>query len=331
MPIIEPTLDDRFAGALLGSAIGDSLGKLSEFIDHDSIVHQYGPEGLVEPPAVALYTDDTQLSMATARALISAGDEVLPRTMDAVCDEYLAWLNLQDLPRHRRAPGVAVMDSLGRIKRGIPYTSSGDGGANDSIVATRIIPVALRYHGDTQKIVETASEISRMTHAHPAAVSGGAAAALLTELGLLGIPPDEWLKKAELGLKRWCPDPPRQTLEALRTAVRTRGWDPEDAMLEQFKVRPGYGGGWTADEAVGIAFWCFLSDPDHYPSAVRLGANAYGDSDTDGIACVAGALSGAYNGATAIPEVWIERLEDGEKVRALADDLYEIRSGELET
>ena len=35
--------------------------------DHDSIMQQYGPQGLTEPPREALYTDDTQLVMATAR------------------------------------------------------------------------------------------------------------------------------------------------------------------------------------------------------------------------------------------------------------------------
>jgi ADP-ribosylglycohydrolase len=329
MAIITPTLQDRFMGCLGGAALGDAMGKLSEFIDHDTIIHQYGPEGITEPPPNALYTDDTQLMLATARALVAAGDDVLPRVMDSVCDEYLAWLNLQDHPKYRRAPGVAIMDALGRLKQGVPYTSSGDGGANDSVVATRVIPVAMRYHGDRQRIVETASEISRMTHAHPAAVSAGAASALLVDYGLAGLSVDEWPERFESELKRWCPDPAHQTLEAVRTAVRTRGWMPEDAMLEQFRARPGYGGGWTADEAVGIGIWCFLDDPDSYSNALRLGANAYGDSDTDGIAAIAGAISGAYNGATAIPEDWFDRLENIDEVVSLSERLLELRSAEL--
>jgi ADP-ribosylglycohydrolase len=324
-----PPLADRYAGCLVGAALGDALGKLTEFIDYDSILHQFGPRGMTDPPANALYTDDTQLTMATARALIAAGDQVLPRLMDVVCDEFLGWLNLQDHPVNRRAPGVPTMDALGRLKKGMPYASAADGGANGSITATRSVPVALRYHGDVQKIVETASEISRVTHGHPAAVSAGAASALLVDYALSGLPIAEWPRKAELDLKRYCPDAPRQTLEAIRTAARTVTWDPEDAMLEQFHARPGYGGGWMAEEAVGIALYCFMHQPHDYVTTVRLGANAYGDSDTDGIADIAGAISGAYNGIQAIPQDWIQRLEDGAEIERLAAKLYDIRSGEL--
>jgi ADP-ribosylglycohydrolase len=320
---------DRYAGCLVGAALGDSLGRLTEFIEHESILHHFGPDGITQPPPEALYTDDTQLTMATARALISAGDQVLPRLMDVVCDQYLAWLNRQDVPANRRAPGVAIMDSLGRLKKGMPYTASGDGAANDSIVATRSIPIALRYHSDKQKIVETASEISRITHGHPGAISGGAASALLVDFALSDLPIEEWARKAELALKRWCTEPAHSTLEAIRTAFATVDWEPEDAMLEQFRVRPGYGGGWTADEAVGIALWCFLHTPDDFVATVRVAANAYGDSDTDGIADIAGAISGAHNGRSALPEPWIMRLEDAAEIERLARELYKQRTAEI--
>lgn len=320
---------DKYVGCMVGAALGDALGKLTEFIEYESIRHHFGPEGITEPPPQALYTDDTQLAMATARALLAAGDQVLPRLMDSVCDQYLAWLTKQDFPVHRRAPGVAIMEALGRLKKGMPYSAAADGSANESIVATRSIPVALRYCNDPQKIIETAAEISRITHGHPAAISSGAATALLVNFALTGLPLDEWQRKAEVTLKRWSPDPPRQALEAIRTAFMTVDWEPEDAMLEQFRARPGYGGGWTADEALGIGLWCFLHAPDDYPTAVRLGANAFGDSDTDGIATIAGALAGAYGGLDAIPPDWVARLEDSEEIQRLATELHRVRMAEL--
>ncbi len=319
----------KYLGCMVGAALGDALGKLTEFIEYESIRHHFGPEGITEPPPQALYTDDTQLAMATARALVSAGDQVLPRLVDSVCDQYLGWLTKQDFPIHRRAPGVAIMESLGRLKKGMPYSAAADGSANESIVATRSIPVALRYYDDPQKIIETAAEISRITHGHPAAISSGAASALLVNFALAGLPLEEWQRKAEIALKRWCPDAPRQALEAIRTAFMTIDWDPEDAMLEQFRARPGYGGGWTADEALGIGLWCFIHNPEDYVASVRLGANAFGDSDTDGIATIAGALGGAYNGLAAIPAEWLGRLEDGEAIQALAAELHQIRMSEL--
>jgi len=318
-----PELRDRYVGCLVGAGLADSMGKLTEFLDRDLIVFQYGPRGLTEPPAHALYTDDTQLAMATARGLLKAGDQVLPRVVEAVAQEYLAWLALQDNPVHRRSPGVAVMDALGRVRRGVPTTASADGGANDSIAATRGVPVALRYRGDVQRVVETAAELCRITHAHPAAVSAAAAAALFVDYALSGVPIADWTGKAILNVKRWCPDDTHVTVEAIRTVERTLDWSPEDAMTEQFRARPGYGGGWTADEALGIGLWCFLQAPDDYARAVRLAVNAYGDSDTDAIAFLTGAFSGAHNGLAGIPPEWVGRLEDGDKIRALAERLVE--------
>jgi len=318
------TLRERFIGAMIGSALGDALGKLTEHIDYDSIVHQFGPQGILEPPGNALYTDDTQMAMATARALVRSGGLTLADDMHEITVEYLRWYESQNSPIHRRAPGVAVIDALSRIQRGVPYSAAGDGGANDSIVATRVHPIALRYHGNVPRIVETASEVGRMTHGDPGAVSSAAAAALFVDYALSDDPPEEWLHGYISHLRRFCPDSPRKTIEAVKTTQATLGWDAEDAMERQFHSRDGYGGGWTGEETVGMGLWCFLTAPTDYVATVRLGANAYGESDTDSIAAFAGALSGAYNGVGAIPEDWIDRLEDAEELRELAEQLYEL-------
>lgn len=321
------TLRDRYVGAMLGSALGDALGKLTEHIDYDAIVHQFGRDGIVEPPVNALYTDDTQMAMATAEALVRSGGATLADDIREVTVEYLRWYERQNSPVHRRAPGVAVIDALARIQRGTAYSAASDGGANDSIVATRVHPIALRYHGDVARVVETAAEVGRMTHGSPAAVSSAAAAALFVDYALSDEAPETWLRGYVSHLRRWCPDRPTATIEAIRTTESTLGWDAEDAMERHFHSRPGYGGGWTGEETVGIGLWCFLTEPKDFVATVRLGANAYGESDTDSIAAFAGALSGAFNGVGAIPQDWIARLEDHEKLRSLGEQLYELHVG----
>ena len=69
------SMRDRYLGCMLGAALGDALGKLTEHIDLDQILYRYGPDGVTEPPAKALFTDDTQMAIATARALVDSGDE----------------------------------------------------------------------------------------------------------------------------------------------------------------------------------------------------------------------------------------------------------------
>ena len=323
-----PSMRERYVGCLIGSALGDALGKLTEHLDYDQILYQFGPDGITEPPANALYTDDTQLAMATARALLAAGRGQLGLVMECMVKEYMRWYDLQGSPVHRRAPGTAIIDALSRIHRGVPYGAAADGGANDSITATRSVPVALRYHGDLRRIVEAGAEISRMTHGHPAAVAGGAASALYVEYALSGVPLGSWIQQGTTQLRRFCPETPRAAVEAIRAVERTLGWAPEDAMERQFHSRPGYGGGWTAEEAVALGLWCFLSAPRDYLATVRLAANAPGLSDTDAIAAVAGAISGAYNGLQAIPADWIARLESADEIRSLAEQLYDLREGE---
>ena len=68
------------------------------------------------------------------------------------------------------------------------------------------------------------------------------------------------------------------------------------------------GGGWGSDEALACALACVLKFPKDYASAVRRGATTGGDSDS--IASIAGAISGAYLGHNAIPKDWRKRIEN---------------------
>ena len=78
-----PSLEDRFQGCVLGLAIGDALGYPTEFLSLPEIQKRYGPNGIQELSGnPALHSDDTQTSMAVARALIeselvSAGAQAL--------------------------------------------------------------------------------------------------------------------------------------------------------------------------------------------------------------------------------------------------------------
>jgi len=48
-----------------------------------------------------------------------------------------------------------------------------------------------------------------------------------------------------------------------------------------------------------------------------------GGGDTDTIAAITGVLSGAYNGIEAIPEKWIQKLENKTYIETLAEKLYQ--------
>ena len=54
---------------LFGLALGDALGAPTEFLKLPEIKQQYGARGIQEPPDPALYTDDTQMTLASDRRL----------------------------------------------------------------------------------------------------------------------------------------------------------------------------------------------------------------------------------------------------------------------
>ena len=128
---------DKFEGCLLGGAIGDALGYPVEFMYHDNIVREYGPQGITGFDDLApVFSDDTQMTLFTAMGILAADTEaatgVAPDALDNVCayvnTAYLDWLATQEGVRastpHRswimeipqlnrlRAPGNTCLSAL---------------------------------------------------------------------------------------------------------------------------------------------------------------------------------------------------------------------------
>ena len=80
------------------------------------------------------------------------------------------------------------------------------------------------------------------------------------------------------------------------------------------------GESWVGEEAVASALFCFCRSPKDYRETVTAAANTVGDSDS--IACIAGSISGAYNGIQSIPNTWRTRIENSEYLHEVAADLY---------
>src|SRR2546426_3991455 len=98
----------RFSGGLLGGAVGDALGAPVEFLDVDEILRNYGEQGIRDyAPAygkLGAITDDTQMTLFTAEAVLSAhvasvlqGQE--PDFFRAAAGSYARWLMTQQNSR----------------------------------------------------------------------------------------------------------------------------------------------------------------------------------------------------------------------------------------
>ncbi len=114
----EKTID-----CILGGAIGDALGNHIEFISIVTIRRHYGTDGItgfVKSPEEI--TDDTQMTIAIAEALIKAGDQDVETIMTAICDEFIKW---RHSPENNRAPGNACLAGVSNMERGVHWSESG--------------------------------------------------------------------------------------------------------------------------------------------------------------------------------------------------------------
>ncbi len=286
---------------LMGLALGDAFGWPVEFLSLEQITAQYGLAGIQEPPDPALYTDDTQMTVALAEALVEAGGTDIERLMLAVGRRFVEWLHNPD---NNRAPGNTCLAGMRNFERGIPWRQSGLAHSKGCGSAMRVAAVGYYYQHDLDRLQEAARASGLITHGHPAAVAASIGAAYLVKLALDGEPPDVYLSRLFALTTGISEDHDN----ALRRLGQVLGWGDEVAAMRHI------GQGWVGEEAVALALYCVLRYPDDYVAAMRRAANSDGDSDS--IACIAGGILGARLGLEAIPEAWRARCENH---RYLAD------------
>jgi ADP-ribosylglycohydrolase len=230
--------------------------------------------------------------------------------MAAISREFVAWLRS---PENDRSPGGACLYGARRLEAGVPWWQSGKPNSKGCGAAMRVAPIGYFYQHDLPKLRQVAAASALVTHHHPAAQLGAVAAAFLVKLALDRLPPMEMLPTLELETHGQVQD----FDQALARLEKALDMTSPDAALAHI------GEGWVAEEAVMMAFYCFLQSPHDFLATIRRGANTEGDSDS--IACIAGGLSGAYLGIRALPRQWVERIEKSPCLEDVAHRLAEVR------
>ncbi len=120
-------LRSRFEGTILGLTIGDTLGRPAEFLHTiDAIRERFGPDGVIDFVAdhhpAGTFTDDTQMTLCVARALIRAGHEPLDTLMSAMAKEFIEWSRSAE---NDRAPGTTCMAGCRNLGRGMGWQEAG--------------------------------------------------------------------------------------------------------------------------------------------------------------------------------------------------------------
>lgn len=286
--ICEATIS-RARGVLFGQLAGDSLGGLVEFKDSFEIADLY-PDGVRELKDGGTWnllagqpTDDSEMALALARSIAVAETYDL----DQVAEAYIRWWRSEPFDiGHTTSTGI---EALSNGKR-----SRSDSQANGALM--RICPVGILAAGDPALAAKLASIDASLTHPDPVCRSANAAFSAAIAAGIAGADADTmWQAAYDHADKaaKTIPgaSPVRQRLEAARS---------EPPPYFHHKM------GWVLT-AFQNAFFHLVSERP-FEEAVVWTVGSGGDTDTNAAIC--GALLGAAQGKSAIPDRWTKVIEN---------------------
>jgi ADP-ribosyl-[dinitrogen reductase] hydrolase len=298
---------DRAMGALVGLAVGDTVGTTLEFKRRDSYPRLTDMTGggpfRLRP---GQWTDDTAMALALADSLL-AHPELDERDL---MRRFLAWWRQGAYSCTGTCfdIGMTVSSALARFERtGDPIAGSSDPHTAGNGSLMRLAPVAVRHWADPERLVDVARRQSATTHGAPEALAACEAYALLLAEAIAGLPRAQVLA-------------PRKTnYPGAIAPILAGSWRGRP----RGQIRAS---GYVA-HSLEAALWS-VGRTASFADAVLTAANLGEDADTT--AAIAGQLAGALYGVSGIPEAWKAKLAWREKIIEVGDALWSAsRTAEL--
>jgi ADP-ribosyl-[dinitrogen reductase] hydrolase len=308
---MQPTIESRFRGAMLGLAAGDAVGTTLEFKSPGSFEKLTdmvggGPFHL----QAGEWTDDTSMALCLAESLVET------RGFDPIDQlrRYTGWANDGHLSSNGRVfdIGNTVRDALGRFaKTNKPYCGSSDpmSAGNGSLM--RLAPVPLFYVEKPLEAMERSGESSRTTHGAQTAIDACRYFGGVVVGATLGV------SKEELLSIRYAP-----VQEYWRKNRLVREIDEIAGGSFKLKKPPEIKGTGYVVKCLEAALWAFYNSHS-FREGCLLAVNLGDDADTTG--AVYGQLAGAYYGEEEIPEDWRRQLAHVSVITSLANGLEKYR------
>lgn len=301
----EVTTRSRYAGAVVGQALGDAAGfpvegagpkPCAQYVDEVLRTDLAGDIGRAGFP-FGQYTDDTQLMRELLLSYVDLG------RLDPA--DYArrvgALFSTGAIVGRGRATEAAAL----RLLRGVPWDEAGSpppSAGNGS--AMRAAAVALIYPNDPDALVAAARVQSRVTHQDPRCAAGAIAIAAATARGLRGETYDPRALCDELGALTAGDDPLlSEWLGRLPFLLDAPEADVA-ASIARLGQDPEVGEAWHGispfvTPSVLWSVYAFLRHPTSYWDAVCAAIRVGGDVDTT--AAMTGAIAGAHVGLEALP------------------------------
>lgn len=312
----EKVVPDRKAAirsSVLGAAVGDALGVPVEFQNRasrkeDPVVgmREYGTH---HQPA-GTWSDDSSMIFATMTGLMKAGKY----DPEAVMQEFANWMVRQEHTPHGEVfdIGGATSQAIVNYVHKMPAINCGgtEEHSNGNGSLMRILPIGLAF-ADDPVLVEKASEISALTHAHERSrfccsfyclvVSD-----LLHGSGLKAATAYAWevmdgcWKFSEAERSRFDALHPERIFQRSEESIRSSG---------------------HVIDTLEASLWVNHRH-DSFADAVLHAVNLGDDTDTTG--CVAGGLAGLIHGEDGIPEEWLDVLVKRFEIEGMCESFAEF-------
>ncbi len=303
MTIPVPALKDRFEGCLFGLAVGDALGGKFEAQSAEAVRARFScvADLIAYPQEEIWYTDDTQMMIGVCEALIESGEII----EEVLCRKFVAnYTPSRGYGRGARAVLEAMEDGRDHRQVAEQYFPGGSFGNG---AAMRVAPIGLIFRDDHQRLWEQARLSALPTHLHPLGVEG---AQLLAKAVALCSHMDKFDRTAFFAeLTAACTS--EEYRSKMEAAARVRATDDLAELGNRIE----------ALHSAPTAIASFALTPESFEDTISNVIFLGGDTDT--LAAMAGALSGAYVGARRLPNRLIGLLESSPKGQAYLKQLSE--------
>ena len=265
---------DRARAAYLGLAIGDALGATTEFMTPGEIratykVHKKIIGGGWLYLKAGQVTDDTEMSLALGRAVLSSQEWALQE----IANNFLAWMRNKpvDIGATCRR---GIRDYMLKGQLEVPYNEWDAGNG----AAMRMAPVALFTLGDDNLLRQYSVEQAHLTHNHALSDAACMAIGKMVQQGIFGV--DRF-----------------RLHEITRELVAAHG-------SFRFNNYQGHASAYVVDTLQTV--FHFLFSTASFEECLIGVVNQGGDADTTG--AIAGMIGGAFYGLDAIPVRWLKKL-----------------------
>jgi ADP-ribosylglycohydrolase len=304
---------ERLTASILGQALGDALGFVVE-AEPPGVAQAYVDEWLRAGRAgershpqfpFGQYTDDTQL----ARELLRSFEQARGWNPAVFAARIAELFHIG----HDVGAGKGTRNAALRLFNGVPWQASGTPAPYaGNGAAMRAGPLGLLFRDDA-RMCAVAAEQATITHLDPRCAAGSVVIAravalaaqrrlfhagdFLEDLAACAAGSDSSVAAAVRGLNDWAGLPPTEAARHLHASrldpAHSRQWQGISAF-----VTP----------SVLWSLYSFLRSPDDYWETICTAIAVGGDTDT--MAAMAGAISGARLGVDALPSQLLDRIND---------------------